>query len=163
MAEFMERQIYTFYTIIVPSFNRQEEIRELLSSVEKLDFPRDRFELLIVDDGSTDNTMEYLWEYHKNAKFKLRFVDQENLGPGAARNTGMKNARGDFFIFIDSDCMVPPHWLKTIDEELNSDTSEACAFGGPDSYHESFSPLLKAINYSMTSFITTGNACSGAN
>jgi cellulose synthase/poly-beta-1,6-N-acetylglucosamine synthase-like glycosyltransferase len=66
----------------------------------------------------------------------------------------MKNAKGEYFIFVDSDCMFPPHWLKTIDETLEKKDYDA--FGGPDTCHKTFSPLLKAINYSMTSIIGTG-------
>jgi GT2 family glycosyltransferase len=66
----------------------------------------------------------------------------------------METATGDFIIFIDSDCTVPTSWLSEIDLAVNE--NKAGAFGGPDTYHEDFPPLLKAINYSMTSFITTG-------
>jgi GT2 family glycosyltransferase len=66
----------------------------------------------------------------------------------------MDHAHGDFFIFIDSDCTVPAQWLKEIDSGLTRD--QAQAFGGPDSFREDFPALLKAINYSMTSFLTTG-------
>jgi GT2 family glycosyltransferase len=66
----------------------------------------------------------------------------------------MENASGDYFIFIDSDCSVPSSWLTEIDKELNK--TQADAFGGPDSYRDDFPALLKAINYTMTSFLTTG-------
>ncbi len=67
---------------------------------------------------------------------------------------GMANARGDFFIFIDSDCTVDPQWLTAIDRDVNKYAADA--FGGPDAGRKDFPPLLKAINYSMTSFVTTG-------
>ncbi|RMI20100.1 MAG: glycosyltransferase [Calditrichaeota bacterium] len=143
-----------YFSIIVPSYNRREEIRELLDSFLSLDFPPDRFELIIADDGSTDGTAELVQQYVPRCPFSLRFVQQENRGPGAARNLGMQQARGDFFIFIDSDCTVSPRWLEAIDRAIREE--QADAFGGPDSCREDFPPLLKAINYSMTSFITTG-------
>jgi len=149
----MEKK-YRLYSVIVPSYNRKEEIRELLESLRQLDFPRDRVEVIIADDGSTDNTAELVESFREKFPFPLKFYHQQNKGPGAARNMGMQKATGDFFIFVDSDCTVPSHWLKQIDLELHK--HQADAFGGPDSFREDFPPLLKAINYSMTSFITTG-------
>jgi glycosyltransferase involved in cell wall biosynthesis len=97
-----------------------------------------------------------LWieAYESPTGLNTRAIYQENKGPGEARNNGMRNARGEYFIFVDSDCMFPPNWLKTIDMELQENKFDA--FGGPDTCHASFPPLLKAINYSMTSIIGTG-------
>lgn len=145
---------FTYYSIIVPSFNRQDEIEALLASFRELDFPAERYELIIADDGSSDRTAELVQAFQADSPFTLQFYRQENRGPGAARNLGMAKAQGDFFIFIDSDCTVAPGWLKAVDAALDSE--QADAFGGPDSYRDDFPPLLKAINYSMTSFITTG-------
>ena len=150
----MNDRCYNKYSIIVPSFNRQEELVELLASMKTLDFPREKFEVIVVDDGSSDQTLPFLQEFRNQAGFNFNYYTQKNMGPGAARNTGMKQAKGDFFLFIDSDCYVPAHWLKEIDIQINQQYAEAC--GGPDSYHQDFSPLLKAINFSMTSFISTG-------
>ena len=101
-----------FYSVIVASYNRLDEIRDLLASLESLEFDRGNFELIVVDDGSTDGTLEFLKEYRSNVSYKFNYVAQENRGPGAARNLGMEAAQGDFFIFIDSDCSVPPNWLR---------------------------------------------------
>jgi glycosyltransferase involved in cell wall biosynthesis len=143
-----------FYSVIVPSYNRAEEIRELLHSFTKLQFPQERYELIIADDGSTDHTEQVVREFQQSTDINLKFYRQENQGPGAARNMGMQKAQGDVFIFIDSDCTVAPDWLAAIDRAIESE--DADAFGGPDSFRDDFPPLLKAINYSMTSFITTG-------
>jgi len=150
----IQKQTYSFYSIIVPSFNRLDEINELLPAIENLKFDRKRFELIIVDDGSTDDTVSLLEGYKQKTDINFSFYTQKNQGPGAARNTGMSNAKGDFFIFIDSDCSVPPQWLSEIDKNFIITAGDA--FGGPDSFRADFPPLLKAINYSMTSFITTG-------
>ena len=145
---------FKYYSIIVPSFNRHDEIQDLIESFTKLDFPCNRFELIIADDGSTDGTKDLVLEYQNKTELSIHFYSQKNQGPGAARNMGMEKGKGDFFIFIDSDCTVTPHWLSVIDNMLNKENADA--FGGPDSYKDDFPPLLKAINYSMTSFITTG-------
>jgi glycosyltransferase involved in cell wall biosynthesis len=147
-------KVYSKYSIIVPSYNRQDEIEELLESFLNLDFPTDRLELIIADDGSMDKTESVVEKYQKKLPFEVRFYSQKNQGPGKARNMGAEKAKGDFFIFIDSDCMVPSDWLKNIDAGLVQQNADA--FGGRDSYHEDFPLLLKAINYSMTSFLTTG-------
>nr|WP_321353554.1 glycosyltransferase [uncultured Draconibacterium sp.] len=142
------------YTIIIAVYNRTDEIRELLDSAEKLDFDRNVFEFLFVDDGSKDGFQDFINKYKSTTNLITRSIYQENKGPGEARNNGMRNAKGEYFIFVDSDCMFPPNWLHTIDEELQRNGYEA--FGGPDTCHESFSPLLKAITYSMTSKLGTG-------
>lgn len=150
----MSQKTYNYYSIIIPSYNRCDEIRELLTSLLTVDFPSGRFEVIIADDGSTDNTREVVDHYAGKAPFALHYYSQQNQGPGAARNLGMSKARGDFFIFLDSDVTVPVHWLRAVDTALHAETADA--FGGPDSYKDDFPPLLKAINYSLTSFITTG-------
>ncbi len=150
----MKPTLYPLYSIIIPSFNRADEIQDLLKSILNLDFPAERYEVIIADDGSTDQTKEVVKQAHQGYAYSLKYFSQENQGPGAARNMGMKNARGDFFLFIDSDVTLPTTWLGKIDEALTQENADA--FGGPDTYLDSFPPLLKAINYSMTSFITTG-------
>ncbi len=142
------------YSFIIASYNRLEEIRELLNSAESLDFDPAEFEIIISDDGSKDGTGDFVQNYMSGKGLQLKYIHQENKGPGEARNHGMKNAKGEYFIFVDSDCMFPPDYLKCLDQHLQKEPLDA--FGGPDTCHPSFSPLLKAINYSMTSFIGTG-------
>ncbi len=143
------------YSLIIPTFNRSEEIKELILSLNQLENPNKiLFELIIVDDGSTDDTAQFIQSCQIDSSFPIQYFHQKNKGPGAARNLGMDNARGEYFIFIDSDCIVPPQYLQKLDQFINQFNPDA--FGGPDTYHPSFSPLLKAINYSMTSFIGTG-------
>ena len=95
-------QKYKYYSVIVPSFNRADEITELLQSFLGLEFDNTRLELIIADDGSTDATAGVVEGYRPKFAFPLRFFSQQNQGPGAARNMGMENATGDFFVFIDS-------------------------------------------------------------
>ena len=139
-----------FISIIVPAYNRADEIEEFLSSFERQ--TAKNFEVIVVDDGSTDSTKEVV-ELHK-ISLDLHYLFQQNKGPGAARNLGMENTKGDIFVFIDSDCTVPENYIENLSAHLEKDNFDA--FGGPDTCNESFSPFLKAINYSMTSFIGTG-------
>ncbi|MBN2425561.1 MAG: glycosyltransferase [Calditrichaceae bacterium] len=143
-----------YFSIIIPCFNRKDELVELLNSFKNIEFAKDRYEVLVIDDGSTDGSDQLVEEFRKDSDIPLHYFKQDNKGPGAARNLGMQKAKGDFFIFIDSDVTIPKSWLKSISDRLHIEKADA--FGGPDTYRKDFSPLLKAINYSMTSFITTG-------
>ncbi|MBN2165268.1 MAG: glycosyltransferase [Marinilabiliaceae bacterium] len=142
------------FTIIVPVYNRLDEVKELLESAEKLEYDRSNFEFLFIDDGSEDGFTEYIDTYNSKSGLIIRYICQKNEGPANARNNAMANNSSDYMLFIDSDCMVTPQWLNEIDNGINKYGYDA--FGGPDTFHPSFSPLLKAINYSMTSFIGTG-------
>lgn len=141
------------FSVIVPTFNRLDEIRELLASLEKQRLHKDAFEIIIVDDGSSDNTAEYVREMMKTSALHLHFIPQNHKGPGPARNLGMENAQGEYYIFVDSDCIADENWLQAYDEALKH---KVAGFGGPDRVRADFSPLQKAIDYSMTSFLTTG-------
>ena len=145
------------YSIIVAVYNRLDEVQELMASAEKLDFPREDFEIFFVDDGSQDGFKDYIESYKSPSGLNTRAVYQKNQGPGAARNNGMQNSSSEYFIFVDSDCMFPPNYLS----ELDTRVADFDACGGPDTDHPSFPPLLKAINYSMTSFIGTGGTRGG--
>lgn len=150
----MAQKQFSKFSVVIPSYNRIDEIQDLVHSFQNLGFDRTRFEVIIIDDGSTDDTIEFLNQYTTTANFNLKYYSQKNQGPGAARNKGMEKSDGDFLIFIDSDCTVPENWLYEIDKNLTQFAGDA--YGGPDTYRDNFSPTLKAINYSMTSFITTG-------
>ncbi|HRY97508.1 MAG TPA: glycosyltransferase [Bacteroidales bacterium] len=142
------------FTLIIPVFNRLEEVRELLASAEAMDHPRTTFEFLFVDDGSTDGLTDFLDDYESPSGLQVRYYRQANQGPGAARNNGMAQARGDYYIFLDSDILLPPEYLSTMAACLKERPLDA--FGGPDAAHPSFSDVQKAINYAMTSPFTTG-------
>ncbi len=149
---YINQNKYMKYSIIIAVYNRIDEVKELLGSAEELDFPRQDFELFFVDDGSKDGFKNFIENYNSPSGLNTRAIYQKNQGPGTARNNGMAHSASDYFIFVDSDCMFPPNYL----EELDKHVAEFDACGGPDTGHPSFSPLLKAISYSMTSFIGTG-------
>jgi glycosyltransferase involved in cell wall biosynthesis len=144
------------YSFIIPVYNRPEEIEELLISMTKLQFIKP-YEIVIIEDGST------LSSEHIIAKFSetldISYYQKENSGPGDSRNYGMQKARGNYFLILDSDCILPENYLIEVDNSLN-ENYVAC-FGGPDAAHESFSDIQKAINYVMTSFFTTGGIRGG--
>lgn len=139
------------YSFIIPVFNRPQEIRELLESLVNLNYSGD-FEIVIVEDGSTVRCEEIVLLFQD--RLKIRYYYKPNSGPGDSRNFGMKNADGNYFIILDSDCLLPPQYLQEVDQALN--TIYLDCFGGPDAAHASFTSLQKAINYVMTSYLTTG-------
>lgn len=139
------------FSIIIPVYNRPQEIDELLESLTKQDL-FDDFEVIVIEDGSEDSS-EKIVESYKN-KLDLKYFFKTNSGAGASRNFGMQRASGNYFIILDSDVIVPPQYLYEVKKGLESKFTDA--FGGPDAAHKNFTPLQKAINYSMTSVLTTG-------
>lgn len=140
------------YSVIIPIYNRPEEIVELLDSLT-LQSRKDEIEVIIVEDGSGKPCEKEIECYHK--ELDLKYIYQDNAGPGAARNRGAKEAAGDYLIFFDSDCIIPADYIKKVDLHLPEGDSPDM-FGGPDKEHPFFTPIQKAISYSMTSFLTTG-------
>ncbi len=143
------------FSLIIPIYNRPEEINELLESLTKQSY-QEPFEVVIVEDGSTQ-TCKHIVEQFKELNCSYYFKD--NSGPGQSRNFGMQHAKGDYFIILDSDCIIPEDYLQHVAENLKANYSDC--FGGPDAAHESFTVLQKGINYSMTSFLTTGGIRGG--
>jgi glycosyltransferase involved in cell wall biosynthesis len=139
------------YSFIIPVFNRPDEIRELLESMKELDFDGS-FEIVIVEDGSSISSEEVLADFKD--KLNLSYFYKENTGPGDSRNYGMKRAKGNYFLILDSDVILPKNYLQEVDSFLSGNYYDC--FGGPDAAHESFTDIQKAINYSMTSLLTTG-------
>ena len=139
------------YSFIIPIYNRPDEIDELLASMVSFttDIP---FEVCIVEDGSQKDCRSIIEQYQD--KLQISYHYKDNSGPGPSRNYGMKVAKGNYFIILDSDVIMPPDYLDVVEAALS--TNYLDCFGGADSAHESFSNLQKAINYSMTSFLTTG-------
>ena len=144
------------FSVIIPVYNRPDEMEELLNSLQRQDYVNS-FEIVIVEDGSTVKSDEVIKKYANNLEISYYF--KENTGPGDSRNYGMNKAKGDYFIIFDSDCIIPQHYLSVIDRELKTEMVDF--FGGPDNALESFSDVQKAINFSMTSFLTTGGVRGG--
>ena len=143
------------FSIIVPVYNRPDEINDLLKS---LDQQTDKdFEIVIVEDGSTVRCGKQCESFKKSIRIKYFYKDNE--GRSIARNYGMDRADGDFFIFVDSDCILPPDYIASLKKAIAEKPADC--FGGPDAAHESFSDTQKAINYAMTSFLTTGGIRGG--
>ena len=145
------------FSLIIPVYNRPDEVDELLESLSKLDY-NEKFEIVIVEDGSSVKCEEVIQKYED--KLTVSYYYKENSGPGDSRNYGMKMANGDYFIIFDSDCIIPKEYLTEVSNALKK--SYVDCFGGPDKALSSFSDIQKAINFAMTSFITTGGIRGGS-
>ena len=134
------------YSVIIPVYNRIDEVDDLLKSLSQQTFTD--FEVIIVEDGSSQPCDDAVKRYADSVDVKYYF--KSNEGRSIARNYGMERASGEYFIFFDSDCVIPQGYFRPLD-----------CFGGPDAAHDSFTPTQKAINHSMTSFLTTGGIRGG--
>jgi len=143
------------YSIIVPVYNRPDEVDELLQSLCEQTVKD--FEVIIVEDGSVKPCKDVCNKYA--GILSLHYYAKENSGPGQSRNYGAERANGEYVIILDSDVVLPSGYLQAIEEELAQQPCEA--FGGPDAAHPDFTPVQKAISYSMTSFFTTGGIRGG--
>lgn len=143
------------YSIIIPVFNRPDEVDELLESLTHQTLTD--MEVIVVEDGSSIPCEKVVRRYAD--RLCLRYFTKPNSGPGQTRNYGAERAQGEFLIILDSDCVLPPTFLEAVEAELQR--ADTDAWGGPDRAHDSFTPVQKAINYSMTSFFTTGGIRGG--
>ena len=144
------------YSIIVPVFNRPDEVDELLESLTQQ--TQKDFEVIIVEDGSKKTCKDVCEQFADI--LDLHYYYKDNSGPGQSRNYGAERAQGEWLIVLDSDVVLPEGYLAAVDEELSS--GDNCdAWGGPDAAHPDFTPVQKAISYSMTSFFTTGGIRGG--
>ncbi|KAA6344828.1 Poly-beta-1 6-N-acetyl-D-glucosamine synthase [termite gut metagenome] len=144
-----------FFSVIIPVFNRPDEVDELLRSLTLQS--RANFEVIVVEDGSTVPCRGVADTYVR--LLDITYYVKPNSGPGQSRNYGAERSKGDYLIILDSDCILPKDYFQSIEQELQ--TLPVDAFGGLDRAHESFTPIQKAINYSMTSFFTTGGIRGG--
>ena len=97
-------------SIIIPVFNRPEELNELLQSLAKQTVPG--FNVIVIDDGSDQKSDEIVEQFTE--KLSIKYFYKENSGPGDSRNFGCENSGADFFVFFDSDCIIPPDYIETL-------------------------------------------------
>ena len=143
------------YSIIVPVYNRPDEVDELLESLSNQ--TQKDFEVIIVEDGSVKTCKDVCDKYADI--LVLHYYAKKNSGPGQSRNYGAERAIGEYLLILDSDVVLPTDYIESISQSLEANPTEA--FGGPDAAHPSFTPVQKAISYSMTSFFTTGGIRGG--
>ncbi|WP_232059941.1 glycosyltransferase family A protein [Mammaliicoccus vitulinus] len=107
------------FTIAIPSYNSEQYIKELLDSLVKQTFDKENFEVIIVDDCSSDNTVNIAESYKSKLNINIHVLDKNSGGPGKPRNKAISNARGEFIFFVDSDDYINKDTLKNVDEFIN--------------------------------------------
>jgi glycosyltransferase involved in cell wall biosynthesis len=143
------------YSVIVPVYNRPQEVAELLESLTRQTFQD--FEVVLVEDGSTI-TSEKVFEQYAG-KLTIQYFFKPNTGPGPSRNFGFEKARGKYFVVFDSDCILPPHYFESVETFLQNEYVDA--WGGPDRGMKDFTPLQQAMAFTMSSILTTGGIRGG--
>ncbi len=142
-------------SLIVPVYNRPGEIQEFLDSLTKQTYKD--FEVVVVEDGSTEKCDKIAESFMD--RLNIRYFLNVKSGPGMCRNYGCEVASGNYNVILDSDCIIPPHYVATVKSCLEENYVDA--FGGPDSVSDDFTDLQKSINFAMTSFFTTGGIRGG--
>lgn len=145
------------FSFIIPVFNRPNEVEELLQSLTQQTVDSSMFEVIVVEDGSQITCKEVCERFSE--QLNLHYYYKENSGPGQSRNYGADKSCGEYYIVLDSDVVLPETYMQHILDEIKREPCDA--FGGPDRAHHDFSPIQKAISYSMTSFFTTGGIRGG--
>jgi glycosyltransferase involved in cell wall biosynthesis len=139
-----------FFSVIIPVYNRPDELAELLGCLVRQTYQN--FEVVIVEDGSRIKADEVVKSFQKS--LTINYFYKENGGQGFARNYGFERAKGDYFVIFDSDALIEADYLQIVHHRLQTDYVDF--YGGPDTDHPDFTPIQKAISYSMTSLFTTG-------
>src|SRR5262252_4226302 len=107
-------------SVVIPTFNRSDALLQTLRSLADLDYPADRWEAIVVDDGSGDDTEAVVAQWRESSDVPVRYIKQSNSGAAAARNRGAAAARGRILVFIDNDIVVERNFLRLHVETLNN-------------------------------------------
>jgi glycosyltransferase involved in cell wall biosynthesis len=106
------------FSVIVPTYNRPRQLATCLQALAQLEYPRDRFEVIVVDDGSPIVMDHVIAEGGR--QINVRLLKRANAGPAAARNTGAAQAQGEFLAFTDDDCTPAANWLAALAQHCNA-------------------------------------------
>lgn len=101
---------WPFFTIIIPTYERPAQLATCLRALARLDYPPERFEVIVVDDGGTSSLASAVEQVR--GRLDLKLIEQKNTGPAGARNFGATHARGEFLAFTDDDCEPDAGWLR---------------------------------------------------
>jgi glycosyltransferase involved in cell wall biosynthesis len=148
---------YPFVSVVVGIRNEENFIEECIESLLNLDYPRNSYEIIIVDGMSTDKTRDIVQKY----PVKLLLNERKNVA--AARNLGVKNSRGELVAFTDGDCKVDPQWLKTLIQEMQDAPDDVVCFGGPNLVFDTDPVFGRVVGYAQESFLGSGGSAQSKN
>lgn len=155
------------FSIIVPTYNRPTQIAACMAALARLEYPRDRFEVIVVDDGGARQPDDVIAAFRDCLDVKR--YRQTNAGPGPARNTGARSARGRILAFTDDDCLPRADWLKTLAARFAAAPAPAVIGGSvvnalPENLYAAASQLIVDVGYAYHNhdpnnarFFTTSN------
>lgn len=141
-----------FVTVVVGIRNEEKYIEECIVSLLDLDYPKDNYEIIIVDGMSTDKTREIVGRY------PVRLIPNEKINVAAARNLGVKNAKGDFVAFTDGDCKVDEMWLKTLVHEMQQAPEDVACVGGPNLVFDTDPVFARVVGYAQETLLGSGGS-----
>lgn len=117
-------------SIIIPAHNEEATLEKCLASLENLNYPSNKLESILINDGSTDDTKEIIENHVQKSKYTFKYLETEGVGAPKARNIGLKKAKGEYVAFTDADCVVESNWLRNLIKNFNS--KEVVSVGGPN-------------------------------
>lgn len=129
------------FSVVIPTYNRSAYLGELLNNLRTQDYPKDKYEIVVVDDGSTDATESLVKNLIAKSDITIRLYRQEHKGPAAARNLGIKKSRSDIIAFTDDDCRPERDWLSKLNSYFLKDTQLVGVGGVQFSSPEDIIPL----------------------
>ncbi|ADI75100.1 glycosyl transferase family 2 (plasmid) [Methanohalobium evestigatum Z-7303] len=143
---------YPFVSIVVGTRNEEKYIAECINSLLNLNYPKDSFEILIVDGMSTDNTQNIVKNYPVN------LLINEKINVASARNLGIKHSQGDLIAFTDGDCKVNNLWLKTLVYEIQNAPEDVACVGGPNLVIDNDPIFARVVGYVQETFLSSGGS-----
>lgn len=137
-------------SVIIPTFNRRESLGLTLDALNSQTYPPSAFEVIVVDDGSTDGTCAMLEARSRSYRYRLVVLKSERRGPGSARNRGLDAANGDIVLFTDSDCLPHREWVELLSDCVASSGAQA---GGRIEVAKDAPLVAQVTNYVMNSWL----------
>lgn len=141
-------------SVIIPTLNRKDVLTEALLSLKKVDYPKKLFEVVVINDGSTDGTKEAVEGIINRLNYKFKFYNERRKGISHAKNIAIKKSRGEIIVSTDDDCLFEKTWLKKLLVPFND--PRVGAVGGPDKAIKNENTLAKSIDFAFSSFIGSG-------